>query len=176
MAKKKKVATPAKKQVVESESEGATRDIDTTFEGGENKKREKEKEGNEKKDGALDGELAGKESSSDAALARPQEVVPDIADGDYLINACRVLSKCRRVLKFTYIHAYYMAIEGVEQDRHLFEFMQGELEKNTELLSELLEHRPGERLQIIQQQDAATVRLNHLLEASNEGVSNIKFT
>lgn len=56
--------------------------------------------------------------------------------------AADVLADCRRVLKYTYLFAYYMQ-DGA--DKEMFEMQQGNLDKATETLSHQLE-RPPDRL------------------------------
>jgi hypothetical protein len=91
---------------------------------------------------------------------------------DYLIKGCSAVAKCRRTLKYTYIHAYYIADDG---EKSLFEFMQGELERNTNNLSEMLEKSPSDRIGIINQTEAANLRLENLLSGSEDGLKNISF-
>eukprot|EP00605_Chrysophyceae_sp_TOSAG23-4_P002940 GSChrysophyteH1.ASY1.ANO1.3236.1 assembled CDS len=88
----------------------------------------------------------------------------DIVDGSYLLKACEVLTQCRKTLKYTYVHAFYMKNDS---DKNLFEFAQGELERDTEALSEMLEKRAGDRAEIIGQSDVASIRLSKLLEREN---------
>jgi ariadne-1 len=51
-------------------------------------------------------------------------------------EATENLIECRRILKFTYVHAFYIERQT---EKELFEFLQGELETCTESLSHLLE-------------------------------------
>lgn len=59
-------------------------------------------------------------------------------DVQFLKAAMEVVFECRQVLKYTYVFAFYLQ-GGPEKD--LFEYLQQELEKNTERLSELSESR-----------------------------------
>lgn len=56
-------------------------------------------------------------------------------DTYYLNSACRALIKCRRTLKNTYLHAFFLQDE---KELTLLQHMQGALEENTERLAELL--------------------------------------
>lgn len=57
-------------------------------------------------------------------------------DVEHIKNAVEQLIDCRRTLKWTYVFAYYMD-DGPE--KNLFEYLQEDLERNTEKLSEILE-------------------------------------
>ena len=57
-------------------------------------------------------------------------------DVQFLKQATEQLIECRRVLKYTYVFAYYLP-QGKE--KNLFEYLQENLEKNTEHLTELSE-------------------------------------
>ena len=61
--------------------------------------------------------------------------VPTMIDTYYLSIACKALIKCRRTLKNTYLHAYFLTDE---KELTLLQHMQGALEENTERLAELL--------------------------------------
>ena len=54
----------------------------------------------------------------------------------FLESATEALLECRRVLKFTYVHGFYM-VDGSE--KRLFEHLQEQLERSTEHLQELTE-------------------------------------
>eukprot|EP01083_Nonionella_stella_P233911 823689_1 len=67
-----------------------------------------------------------------------------MADGDtswidvqFLETANKQIMECRQILKHTYVFGYYLNQDGSEKE--LFEFLQQELEKNTETLHELSE-------------------------------------
>lgn len=82
----------------------------------------------------------------------------------YIKEGTEVLLECRQALKYTYVVAYYLSESGSE--RELFEYLQEDLEKITEQLSEILEmpmsgqvHRV-KALNLIQ---LAKTRLNNLL-------------
>ena len=55
-------------------------------------------------------------------------------------EAMENLLECRRVLKFTYVHGYYMKSTT---EREFFDFLYEGLETSTEELSELLNSEPG---------------------------------
>jgi len=82
----------------------------------------------------------------------------------YIREGTEVLLECRRALKFTYVVAYYLPESGTEKE--LFEYLQEDLEKITEQLSEVLES-PGSgqvhRLKALNMIQLAKTRLNNLL-------------
>ena len=93
----------------------------------------------------------------------------DIIDTSYLIRACKTLINCRRTLKFTYIHAFYL--QNNLQELSLFENMQGALEDNTEKLAELLERHPGQRQPILHQMDVSLARQKRIVEWAEQSAS-----
>ncbi|RYG56676.1 hypothetical protein EON66_02325 [archaeon] len=60
----------------------------------------------------------------------------DVMDVTYLSEATEALLVCRRVLKYTYVHGYYLA---AGPEKQLFEHLQEQLERSTEHLAELTE-------------------------------------
>ena len=90
-----------------------------------------------------------------------------VSPSEYLRTGMRSVMKCRRVLRFTYIHAYYMEDET---EQRLFEYMQEELEKAVEELSYRLEHKPKEGLPISNAAAIAVKQAQHILEAGYHGV------
>eukprot|EP00300_Choanocystis_sp_HF-7_P032365 c4276_g1_i2.p1 GENE.c4276_g1_i2~~c4276_g1_i2.p1 ORF type:complete len:418 (-),score=66.39 c4276_g1_i2:88-1341(-) len=58
------------------------------------------------------------------------------ASTDYMDKAKELVLRCRRVLKWTYVTAFYMP---AGEERNLFEFLQQDLEKSTEHLTGLTE-------------------------------------
>ena len=61
--------------------------------------------------------------------------------GEFYLDAARMVVRCRRLLKYSYAFAYALG-EGAEdsgQAREVFEYMQSNLESNTETLSEMSE-------------------------------------
>lgn len=88
-------------------------------------------------------------------------------DVEYIQKGVIQLIECRNVLKYTYVHGYYMD-DG--QEKSMFEFLQEDLEKVTEKLSEILE-APVEKFnrdQIINTTKSAKTRLDHLLQGCKE--------
>jgi len=88
-------------------------------------------------------------------------------DVTYLEQAVEQLIDCRRTLQFTYIYAFYL-IDGSAEKKNLFEYLQAELETNTEKLSEILE-KPlsfeiNERLKVMDVKNQAGTRLQHLID------------
>jgi len=59
-----------------------------------------------------------------------------LAELEFLREAVDEVIKCRQVLKYTYVYGYYLKSMKA---KNLFEFMQQDLEKNTEYLHELIE-------------------------------------
>jgi len=57
-------------------------------------------------------------------------------DVEYIQKAVNQLIESRNILKYTYVYAFFM-VEGSE--KNLFEYLQEDLEKNTEALSGILE-------------------------------------
>jgi len=62
-------------------------------------------------------------------------------DVQFLKNAVEQVLQCRKVLKYTYVFAYFLQEEQghTMEERNLFEYLQEQLEKTTEKLSELSE-------------------------------------
>lgn len=59
-------------------------------------------------------------------------------DVQFIQEAGEQIEKCRQLLKFTYVLGYYMR-DFQQQERDLFEFLQQDLERNTEFLHEMTE-------------------------------------
>jgi len=92
---------------------------------------------------------------------------------DFVYEAAEQLIECRRTLKYTYVFAFYLPDGSPE--KNLFEWLQEELETNTEKLSEILEKpldpsAPGLKSMHDFTQLAAT-RLDHLLEGVKDGLT-----
>jgi len=94
-------------------------------------------------------------------------------DVQYIQKAVDQLVECRRSLKFTYVYAYYLD-DGSE--KNLFEYLQEQLERVTEQLSEILESdvKKFNRDDIINITKSAQTRLGHLLTGVEEGLSSKK--
>jgi len=90
-------------------------------------------------------------------------------DVEYILKAIEQLCACRKALKYTYIYAYYLTHKTVKE---LFEFLQEDLERETERLSGLLEAdvEKFNRDQILSSTKSAQVRLHHLLLGVKEGL------
>jgi len=88
----------------------------------------------------------------------------------YIDTATEQLIECRRHLKYTYVYAYYLP-DGAEKT--LFEYLQAELERQTEELSETLEkpHGWNEKSKVIDLTRAAEKRLIHLLDGVSNGLT-----
>lgn len=85
---------------------------------------------------------------------RPQDTTFLLAATDQLI-AVSAFNRCisrlirmqnRRVLMFSYVYGYFISETKETAEKNLFEFLQENLEKNTNYLSELYE-RPVERIE-----------------------------
>eukprot|EP01117_Protostelium_nocturnum_P019066 TRINITY_DN814_c0_g1_i1.p1 TRINITY_DN814_c0_g1~~TRINITY_DN814_c0_g1_i1.p1 ORF type:complete len:619 (-),score=209.61 TRINITY_DN814_c0_g1_i1:131-1897(-) len=86
----------------------------------------------------------------------------------YLIQGTEILLECRKVLKYSYVYAFYLAESGSEKE--LFEYLQQDLEKTTEQLSEILEGS-SHRLKALNMIQLAKTRKDNLLssvEQNNE--------
>jgi len=90
----------------------------------------------------------------------------DITDVDYIVKAAKTLTKCRRTLKYTYVHAFYVT-DKLEKD--LFEHLQANLEKNVEELARLIEKPDHDRMEVINQECVAEKRLANLLSSTAGG-------
>jgi len=91
-------------------------------------------------------------------------------DVEYIQKGVEQLIECRGSLKYTYVYGYYLD-EGPE--KNLFEYLQEELERTTELLSEILES-PIEKFDrdvVISTTKSAERRLKHLLNDCKEGLT-----
>ncbi|ETW09760.1 hypothetical protein H310_00245 [Aphanomyces invadans] len=63
-----------------------------------------------------------------------------VVDFHNVQTALELLIECRRTLKYTYVFGYYMAENGCrDEEKALFEFLQANLEANTEILTGLTE-------------------------------------
>ncbi len=92
-----------------------------------------------------------------------------IADYQYVQRALDLLIRCRRTLKYTYVFGYYMnAMQENEKD--LFEFLQAQVESNTEHLTELTEH-PLESMEIAEIMNYTSVTA-HFLKSFIDGVES----
>ena len=81
------------------------------------------------------------------------------------------LIECRATLKYTYVFAFYL---NSGKEKELFEWLQEDLEKTTEKLSEILE-LPTEKFdrdEIINTTKSAERRLHNLLEGVENGLTS----
>lgn len=92
-------------------------------------------------------------------------------DVQFLKAATDQVYDCRRVLKYTYAFGYFLKTDGPEKD--LFEYLQQELEKNTEHLSELSE-RPLDKLdrqEVVNYTRVTNKFLKNLLDGVSSGLT-----
>ncbi|KAL8455398.1 hypothetical protein Emag_000782 [Eimeria magna] len=77
---------------------------------------------------------------SSSAMSKPEEVRVFGAnfDWDFLESGWLQVIECRRMLKWSYAFAYFAEFPESRQ-KHLFEFHQGQLERNLDILQEKLE-------------------------------------
>lgn len=88
-------------------------------------------------------------------------------DVQFIEKGVEQLIECRAALKYTYSYAYYLQ-DGPQKT--LFEYLQEELEKNTESLSGILEGNTNyDREKIINLTKIAATRLEHLLKGASTG-------
>eukprot|EP01115_Flamella_aegyptia_P012928 TRINITY_DN6647_c0_g1_i1.p1 TRINITY_DN6647_c0_g1~~TRINITY_DN6647_c0_g1_i1.p1 ORF type:complete len:159 (-),score=31.51 TRINITY_DN6647_c0_g1_i1:319-795(-) len=93
-------------------------------------------------------------------------------DVQYLEAATEQLIECRRTLKYTYVYAFFLK-DGAEKT--LFEYLQAQLETETENLSGLLEHSNVENLlnqkkRVLEITRVAAKRLQHLVDGVANGL------
>jgi ariadne-1 len=91
----------------------------------------------------------------------------------FLTKSTLQVLECRRVLKYTYVYGYYCQDA---KERELFEFLQEDLEKATEKLSELSE-QPLEHLSRQEVVDFTMFTqkfLTNLLEGLEDGLTTAK--
>lgn len=60
------------------------------------------------------------------------------ADTKFMMEATEQLVRCRRILEFSYVYGYYLS-EKKGAERNLFEYLQEDVEKHTNDLSEIFE-------------------------------------
>jgi ariadne-1 len=86
---------------------------------------------------------------------------------DYLISAMEQLFECRKILKWSYPYSYFL---NGKKEKSLFDYLQQELETNTEHLSFLLENEATNKQSIVNSSKVAKTRLEHLLDGSKLNV------
>ena len=84
---------------------------------------------------------------------------------DFLRQAVQLIIECRRVLRWTYVHAF--AVQD-DTERQLFEFRQGKLEQMTEQLSKLTE----EGVEQLQAKRATVLHQTAALRSYLDGMEN----
>jgi ariadne-1 len=106
-------------------------------------------------------------------------------DVQFLKTANEMVIECRRTLKFTYVFGYYLtapkplASDESNKHRDLFENMQEDLERYTELLSELTEYpiekmcQPEVKESIINNTRVVEKFQKNLLEGCDEGLDEV---
>ena len=80
-----------------------------------------------------------RETAKEKMLKLRESGTIDIISPDFLLQAAEQIIECRRVLKYTYVHGYFLE-EGRERD--LFEHHQKLLEEHTEKLHGYTELKP----------------------------------
>lgn len=84
----------------------------------------------------------------------------------FIERASDMLLQCHLTLKWSYVYAYFLPEEGAH--KHLFNYLQQELEKTTEKLAELLEApssvMPLKRLEAVDLTALAQTKRNNLLK------------
>jgi len=91
-------------------------------------------------------------------------------DVEFLKAANELLIDCRRVLKYTYVFAYYFGGKGMQRER--FEHHQEMLERFTENLSELAEKPLAEvkRTDVVNQTRVVANFMHNILQYVDEGM------
>jgi hypothetical protein len=77
------------------------------------------------------------------------------------------LFECRKILKWSYPYSYFLT---GKKEKSLFDYLQQELETNTEHLSFLLENEATNKQSIVNSSKVAKTRLEHLLDGSKLNV------
>jgi len=90
-------------------------------------------------------------------------------DVQFLEVATEQLIECRRTLKYTYVYAFYLP-DGSEKT--LFEYLQAQLETETENLSGILERSAdiNDKKKVVEITLLAGKRLNNLIEGVKSGL------
>jgi len=91
-----------------------------------------------------------------------QETEATAAEVKYILEAAEQLLECRLALKYSYIVGYYLPDNS--PTKSLFEFLQENLEKTAEQLSEALEI-PEDKLKVVNLTKLADMRVNNFLDA-----------
>lgn len=94
----------------------------------------------------------------------------DVQRASFLVTAVEQLIECRHVLKWTYCFGFYL---NAGPEKNLFEFLQEDLEKNVERLSEMTEKAVEEidRQALINATQGSKQFLHNLLEGIERGLT-----
>lgn len=98
------------------------------------------------------------------------------SDVEFLKTANEQLVECRRVLKFTYVHGYYLhPSEENKKQRERFEHHQEMLERFTEVLSELSEKDIAEmdRTAVVNQTRVVDRFMKNILKYVEDGMEDL---
>jgi ariadne-1 len=96
-------------------------------------------------------------------------------DVHFLIEATERLLECRKVLKGSYVKAYYMN-DGTA--KNLFEMLQGDLERATEKLAEILQ-QPTEKINRVETKNASdlcSLQISNMLDSDYDHLESINFS
>ena len=106
------------------------------------------------------------------ALAKRYEAQHPGWSGDFLLDALEVIIQCRELLGFTYVASY--SLPDDYQDQELYQFLQGNLEAQTDqlnsLLSEFTENSSNE-VSFKASVNATRQYFNRMTEAIEKGLS-----
>jgi hypothetical protein len=111
------------------------------------------------------------------ALTKVSELASEVTTSSelqYILEGTEELLECRNVLKYTYVYAYYLPESGPKKE--LFEYLQEDLEKTTEQLSETLEapgHGQTDRLKAVNIIQLAKTKKANLLNAVEQGLTDV---
>ncbi|KYQ89801.1 ariadne-like ubiquitin ligase [Tieghemostelium lacteum] len=99
------------------------------------------------------------------------------AEVQFIEKGIDQLLDCRNILKFTYIFAFFSfqnssQVQRVETAKELFEFLQEDLEKTTEKLSELLEDIMKKSITLEQSQRLEIMNYVNFAKSKKEGLLN----
>mmetsp|Transcript_19023 Transcript_19023/g.41444 ORF Transcript_19023/g.41444 Transcript_19023/m.41444 type:complete len:539 (+) Transcript_19023:121-1737(+) len=112
-----------------------------------------------------------KDTEQRMVLLQEQNSTNTWADVEFLKTANELLVECRKVLKYTYVYAYYLTDK---QKLSLFEYDQEMLERFTEKLSELSEKPLQEmnRIEVVNQTRAVDRFMKNVLKYVEEGMED----
>ena len=97
-------------------------------------------------------------------------VIKGVQPSQYLSKGLKAAVFAHKILRFTYVHAYYMENED---EQRLFEYQQGELESAVVKLLNMLEHCPEACIDINNAAEVAIKQAQHILDAGTTGVFDI---